>query len=316
MRLASYVISLCLHAAAFLLLWFWPASPPVNLDTPPVIISLVDAAPGGNRLPSPILGHVGKPSDGPVAPSAPAPKNEVAAPAVENIKEPPTLPALPQTPRPKTPEPVKEPPKPVKAPEDATPVADKKKDEPKKQNRPQEKKQDTPPKEKKAAEKKPEKKKETPKPAPDPVAAALQQARKASSRVDSGDRGNAAEQALGELRRNAGGHGGGGGGEGDGSGGGGLANVYLGEVMLAVRPNWAYASASRVNLVCVVRVAVDLQGNVMLAELERGSGNAQFDASAVNAVIRTGQAGLFPPPPGPEYLDLRLVFNMNELMGR
>ena len=148
------------------------------------------------------------------------------------------------------------------------------------------------------------------------MAEALRQARKASSRADSGDRGSAVERALGEARRNAGGHDGGGGGEGEGSGGGGLANVYLGEVMLAVRPNWAYASASRVNLACVVRVAVDLQGNVMLAEIERSSGNAQFDASAVNAVIRTNQAGLFPPPPSPEFLDLHLVFNMNELMGR
>jgi len=298
MRLASYVISICLHVAFFLLLWFWPGTPPVSLESPPVMISLVDGMPGGNRLPSPILGHMGQPADGPVAPSAPAPKDEVAAPAREAVKEPLPLPAPPKEAPKKAPEPVKEPPKPIKVKEEPKPVAEKKKAEPKKEVKP--------------AVRKPEQKK----PASDPVAEALRQARKASSRAEAGDRGSAVERALGEARRNAGGHGGGGGGEGDGPGGGGLASVYLGEVMLAVRPNWAFASAARVNLVCVVRVAVDLQGVVMLAELERSSGNAQFDASAVNAVIRTGQAGLFPSPPGPEYLDLRLVFNMNELMGR
>ncbi len=76
MRLASYVLSFCLHLAAFLLIWFWPSHPPVRLDTPPVMISLVEGAPGGNRTPSPILGHMGEPGDGPQAPTPPAPKNE------------------------------------------------------------------------------------------------------------------------------------------------------------------------------------------------------------------------------------------------
>lgn len=75
MRLASYVLSFCLHLAAFLLIWFWPSHPPVRLDTPPVMISLVEGAPGGNRTPSPILGHMGELGDGPQAPTPPAPKN-------------------------------------------------------------------------------------------------------------------------------------------------------------------------------------------------------------------------------------------------
>ena len=79
MRLASYVLSFCLHAAIFLLIWFWPSSPPIKLDTPPVMISLVEGATGGNRTPSPILGHMGQPGDGPLAPTPPAPKAEVAA---------------------------------------------------------------------------------------------------------------------------------------------------------------------------------------------------------------------------------------------
>ena len=65
MNWASYLLSLCLHLAVFLLIMFWPSSPPVNLETPPVMISLVDGAPGGNRTPSSILGKMGKPKDGP-----------------------------------------------------------------------------------------------------------------------------------------------------------------------------------------------------------------------------------------------------------
>lgn len=88
MRLASYVLSLCLHLAAFLLIWFWPSTPPVRLDAPPVMISLVEGAPGGNRTPSPILGHMGAPGDGPLAPTPPAPKAEVAAPERVEVKQP------------------------------------------------------------------------------------------------------------------------------------------------------------------------------------------------------------------------------------
>ena len=63
MNWASYLLSLCLHLAVFLLIMFWPSSPPVNLETPPVMISLVDGAPGGNRTPSSILGKMGKPTE-------------------------------------------------------------------------------------------------------------------------------------------------------------------------------------------------------------------------------------------------------------
>ena len=139
MRLASYVLSFCLHLAAFLLIWFWPSHPPVRLDTPPVMISLVEGAPGGNRTPSPILGHMGEPGDGPQAPTPPAPKNEIAAPAREEVKEPAPVPAPPKEAAPvKRPEPVKEPPKPIPAKEEATPVAQKKKDLPKKEEAPKE----------------------------------------------------------------------------------------------------------------------------------------------------------------------------------
>ena len=125
------------------------------------------------------------------------------------------------------------------------------------------------------------------------------------------------ERALAEAKRKAGGNNGGGGGEGDGPGGGGIYDVFLGQVMMAVRPNWMYANASRASLVCVVHVRLDAGGGIVgEPRLARSSGNAQFDASAVNAVRRTGAQGEFPPPPSPQYQELDLVFNLSDLMGR
>ncbi|MBD5641396.1 MAG: TonB C-terminal domain-containing protein [Desulfovibrio sp.] len=329
MNLASFIISVCLHTALLLLILFWPAPEPLHLSAPPIMISLVEGAPGGNRLPSPILGSMGEAAQGENAPAAPAPKAEVAAPAREEIMAPDKIaPRQAEAPAPAVPEPVQIPePKPVPVPEPPKPEArpePKPEPRPKPEPKPEAKPEPKKPEPKKPEPKKPEPKKPTPKkPAPkqnrqpaDPVAAALQQARRAASRADSGDRGNAIEQALNQARKSASGNRGGGGGEGDGPGGGGLGDVYIGQVMLAVRPNWGFASSGRKALACVVKVIVDLQGKVQRAEVTKGSGNAQFDASAVNAVIRTSQAGDFPVPPSQEYTDLDLVFTLDEMMGR
>ena len=319
MRLASYVISLCLHGAVFLLIWFWPAGSPVSLDRPAVMISLVDGAPGGNRTPSPILGHVGEPGEEPLAPTPPAPKNEIAAPAREEVREPKPIPTPVKTPEPVSKPELKPEPRPESKPEprrDDVPVPRDEKEDPKKKETPKEERKGPPPRQEPPKPTPP--KQEKAKSKPDPVAQALKEARrKATSRADSGDRGNAIEQALAQAKRRAGGNRGGGGGEGEGPGGGGLGDVYMGQVMLAVRPNWGFSpGARRLNLVCVVKVRVDMRGNVLEARLGQGSGNVQFDGAAVNAVIRTGQAGQFPPPPSPEYGDLELVFTLDELMGR
>ncbi|MDO5536341.1 MAG: cell envelope integrity protein TolA, partial [Desulfovibrionaceae bacterium] len=150
----------------------------------------------------------------------------------------------------------------------------------------------------------------------DAVQAALAQARRqASSRADSGDRGNSVERALAEARRQASGTRGGGGGEGAGPGGGGLHAVYLGQVMLAVRPNWGYASSTRQNLQCTILISVSTAGEVQECKVVRSSGNVQYDSSCVNAIMRTSRAGDFPPPPTPEYQNLEVVFTLNELRG-
>ena len=289
MNWASYLLSLCLHLAVFLLIMFWPSSPPVNLETPPVMISLVDGAPGGNRTPSSILGKMGKPTDGPKDVSPPAKKADAAAPERPEVKADPTadkarpVEAKPEPRVEHKPEPKPEvKPKPKPEPKDATPVADKK-DKKKKEDK--KKDDDRKPEKPRKDDKKKDDKKSTPKddkktdkkadkPSQgDPVAAAMKQARReATSRVESGDRGSSVEQALAQARRNAGGDGGGGGGEGDGPGGGGLNDVYMGQVMLAVRPNWSFTSATRLNLVCVVRVKVNLQGEVEKVDVTQSSG--------------------------------------------
>lgn len=119
--------------------------------------------------------------------------------------------------------------------------------------------------------------------------------------------GNAIERALAQARARAGvapgkNHGG------SGATAQNPGDVYLGQVMRAVRPYWDFPSARPIDLSCVVEVKVDMRGNVLQAVVGRGSGDIQFDTSAVNAVFRTGQTGEFPPPPGEEYCDMDLVF--------
>ncbi|MEG2172041.1 MAG: cell envelope integrity protein TolA [Desulfovibrionaceae bacterium] len=330
MRLASYVLSITLHVGLILAILFWPGPPPIKLNPQAVQISLVDGAMGGNRAPSPVLGPQGTKGEK-IAPSMPAPQKAEAAPPAPTAQETPIAQPKQDVQKPQTQPKSKPKPEPEPEPEKATPIAQKKKPdvkpEPKtepKPEAPKPKKEDA-----KKAETKPDAKKEDAKPAPkkeetknaqkssaDAVKEALAKAKAASSREASPQRGSAVERALAEAKRKAGGVGGGGGGEGDGPGGGGIGDVYIGQVMMAVRPNWGFASASRQNLTCSVRVQVDAQGKVQRAELEQSSGNSLFDTSAVNAVKKTGTEGQFPPPPGPQYYDLILSFNLNELAGR
>lgn len=328
MPLASYVLSLCLHIGIILIIWLWPASKPLVYPEQPVMISLVDGAPGGNKEPSPILGPMGAKADGESAPAPAAKKAEVAQQEREETRAAPIKAPKDERPmkkeEPKKPE-LKPAPKQEVQPKEKA-ISPKKKDikeepkkkdeeKPKPQAKPQEQKQDqkqktsgkdTKDSENKGAEDK------------DAIASALNQARrKATSRTgsDSGG-GSSVEQALAQARKNAGGNRGGGGGEGSGPGGGGLHSVYLGQVMLAVRPNWGYASGSRANLQCTVHITVTAAGQVQTAQIVASSGNAQYDASCVNAIWRTSKAGDFPPPPTPMYHELDIFFTLNEMRGR
>ena len=72
MPLASYILSLCLHIGVILLIWLWPVGQPLINMEKPVLISLVEGDPGGNKTPSPILGPMGDKGEGEPAPTPPA----------------------------------------------------------------------------------------------------------------------------------------------------------------------------------------------------------------------------------------------------
>ena len=332
MRLGSLFMSGLLHGGLLLALFLWPTSPPLRLDQPMIQISMTMGAPGGDRMPSPVLGPQGSPDlarrDSRPAPapaksesaaSLPAPQDtakpepqEVTAKAQpESVPTPKPIPKpeseavpisekkVPEPPKEpeKKPEP-KEPPKPEKAPEPA------KKAEPEKKAEP-------------AKKAEPDKKSEPAKqPSPNAVAAALADARKSAGRTSpTRSSGSTVAGALADMERTSrrsGGAGGGGGGEGEGEGGGGVYNVYAGQVILAVRPNWQMPTYSRDVFVAQVWVKIDASGNVLDCGIERSSGRADFDASAVNAIIRTKT---LPAPPSPDLQNMVLTFNSLEMAG-
>ena len=114
---------------------------------------------------------------------------------------------------------------------------------------------------------------------------------------------------LPTSRKSAGGAGGGG--EGDGPGGGGIYDVYMGQVILAVRPNWSMPTLPREPF-RGEQCKLDPNGKV-LSRTGPSSGRAEVDASAVNAVIRTK---VLPAPPTPDQQELLPTFNTQEMMGR
>ena len=140
----------------------------------------------------------------------------------------------------------------------------------------------------------------------DVLAAALADARRQTS--------SSAARALADLEKMQSKKGvGGGGGDGDGPGGGGIYDVYVAQVILAVQPNWSMPVYSRSNMVVQVRIQLDPHGKVLDCKVEKSSGRPEFDASAVNAVIRTGD---LPAPPTPAQQDLLISFNSQQMLGR
>ena len=293
MRLASFVISLCLHAGFVLLVLFWP-SPALHKSPPQAMtVSLVDGLPGGNRTPSPILGPQGSPA-----------QEQTPPPPSEPTKAPPPLVATPPPqeavpiPIDTTPQPKLEPPAlaPKPPPEPDVLPADKKKEEQKK------------PESSKEEDNKSEPKKQEPlKPAPsrpDPVKAALDKAR-AEVKSIPGEvkvKPNAVAQALAAARKHSGGHSGGGGGEGEG---GGIGEVYGAQIRMAVQPNWHWPAQAKGNLSVDLYLKLDATGRVLDVRVEESSGNAVFDSSAVSAVRVTH---VLPPPPSPAYREIVLSF--------
>lgn len=73
MRIESIILSLLLHVCVVVLVLFWPGDPPVDLQRQSYQVSLVMGAPGGEELPSPVLG--------PRPENAPTPQPDRRAPA-------------------------------------------------------------------------------------------------------------------------------------------------------------------------------------------------------------------------------------------
>ncbi|MCL1985030.1 MAG: cell envelope integrity protein TolA, partial [Betaproteobacteria bacterium] len=281
MRLASFIISFCLHASFVLLVLFWPSPPLLKLDIQPMTVSLVDGLPGGNSMPSPILGPQGAPAQKQAPPLPSAPPKEPSPPMITE----PSPEAVPvETPPPKLETPAPEP--------DTALLADKRPAPPKEPPKP------TPPK-------------EPPKPAPpkaDPVKDALDKAR-AAAKATPGElkmKPNAVALALADARKRSGGQNGGGGGEGEGEGGGGIGDVYLAQIVMAVRPNWSWPALAKGNLSVALYLKMDATGRVLDVRVEESSGNAAFDSSAVGAVRVTQ---VLPPPPSPGYREIILSFS-------
>ncbi|WP_307831440.1 energy transducer TonB [Nitratidesulfovibrio oxamicus] len=86
------------------------------------------------------------------------------------------------------------------------------------------------------------------------------------------------------------------------------------QVMAIVCCHWEFpALANRENLMVQVRVKVAPNGQIRDFSVEQSSGRADFDASALRAL---GKTGMLPPPPSPENQDLLLTFNLQEMIGK
>ena len=305
MNIGSLFLSILLHLGVLFFIVYAPVHPPVDLTRPAVQVSLVMGLPGGENLPSPVLGHRPPVTGKQVLSTESAPKpNADTAPAA-------TMPEAAAVPNPENlraeePEPEKKPeptPEKTKQPEPAS------KPSPEKAPKPEEKQ----------AESKSRQDQKSSKKGSDALADALADVRKqaknsGSNTAASGKGSSSASRALADLEKQIGKTGvGGGGGQGDGPGGGGIYDVYAALVMEAVQPNWSMPVYSRNNLVVQVRIKLDRNGTVQDCTIERSSGRPEFDASAVNAVKRTGK---LPKPPTPAQQNLLINFNSLEMMGR
>lgn len=294
MQPLGFLFSLILHTLILAAIIFWPASAPKKIDSERYLISMVIGDMGGENLPSPVAGMRPPKDQTPsILPDSQPQAQEADKAAVETPKHDVQQEMPAATPIPKKPEPEPEPPKEIaKAPEP------KKEPEQKKEPEPKPKKEQP-----KKEQPKTEPKKDTNK--KNSIADALNEAKK-QDKAKGGSVSNALAELQGMQQM------GGGGGTGSGNGGGGIYDVYAAQVILAVQPNWSMPTYSRQNLVVQVRIRLDISGTVLSAEIVEGSGRADFDASAVNAVLRTK---VLPKPPTKDQQDLIISFNALELAG-
>lgn len=281
MQPVGLLLSLILHTVLFLSAIFWPVPEPKKINEERYLISMVIGEMGGENLPSPVAGiRAPKDKTPSIMPDAKPAASETPKPAPDTVKTPP-----------------KDVPKELPA---ATPIPKKQEEKP------------APPKEAaQAPTPKPEPPKNEKKKEKTPAANAVKDAlNTAQKETQTAKPSSSALDALAELEKMQ--ETGGGGGTGSGNGGGGIYDVYAAQVILAVQPNWSMPTYSRQNLVVQVRIKLDIAGTVMSVDILESSGRADFDASAVNAVLRTKT---LPKPPTKEQQDLIISFNSLELAG-
>lgn len=299
MRFLSYIASLILHTGLILTVIFWPTKKFIHPERP-IKISLTMDSVGGSIVPSVVLGQKISVPEKPVVVSQPS-IEDIPLPSIESI---PTYPeevqvypeSIPQQEPQQAAQPLPLPKPEHKNSEKAIERVETKREPTKKINN-----------SKSVVE--------TPKKIPKNEGAkgnaslkeALADAKKKTQSQKSSSASSVSNALAGFKKQAA--IIGGGGGSNEGLGGGGLHDVYAGLVMMAVRPNWSIPTYSRENLIALVHVRIDPKGNVISCVIERSSGRADFDASAVNAVIRTK---ILPVPPTPAQQAMIIVFNSLE----
>ncbi len=303
-RLPSFLFSLCLHLGLFVLVLFWPApSPPLmDLNPGPVITGIVTIGKEGKATPkaqqsAPDAGRQERVEK----PKPPEPEK----PNVPQVEHKPVPPEKPEV----KPE-VKPVEKPVEKVPDATPIPK----EPEK------------PTKNATAQAAPAKNATVPqtaaKPAPkEDLGSAL-----ADLRRDTGKRGATGStagkgqnlsSALSDLGKEVGGSGTDAYGTGPGGRGGdgvGILGAYEDSIVSRVKPNWSWPGRTdRRNYIAVVNVKIAADGAIKDVRISRSSGNSYFDATVLRAVTATRQ---LEPPPKPEYMDMDILFNSEDLARR
>lgn len=303
MRFISYIASLILHIGLVIAIIVWPSKILIRPERP-IKISLTMESVGGNIIPSAVLGpKFSIPEQASVIPQPPVENISLPLPSVEPIQ---TQPELLQA-HPELISEQLEQPLPVQLPLKTENKNMEKVIEQIETKQSLKKKIDN---DKKIVEasNKASKREEVDSNALLKKKKALADAKKKAQLAKTSSASSVSSALAGFKKQTA--KMGGGGGINEGSGGGGLHDVYAGLVMMTVRPNWSIPTYSRENLVALVHVRIDPEGNVLSCIVERSSGRADFDASAVNAVIRTK---VLPIPPTPAQQDMIIVFNALEV---
>jgi len=308
-RLPSFLISLCLHLGVAALIIWWPASTSVP-DLPKgtlVDVYFTLGAPGKSvseakqAIPEAALGReqpqqVSKPQEQPQPQTVPQVEKPVQVPPPPEVK------------------PVEKPKEPVPEKTDAIPVP-KEPEKPKEVEKPKEPekpKEETKPKE-------PEKPKTPEKVDIDKELRDLakQTGTPTGSRSGSGTtRGKDKDQSSGsidkdlaDLAKSLGGSGEDAGGRGPGGSGGdgmGAMGDYLQVIHSRVKANWSFpAQADRRQYSTLVNIQIAPDGTITHIRRVRSSGNAFYDSSVENALVRTAK---LEPPPRPDLMNIDIEF--------